>query len=167
MRKGDEELHQRCELVIQKYVEQQLNKASVARDLGISRERVGQIVKRATGTKNPILKYAQQLDWRLLNELRITFGISYTILANRANTNPVTSRHIFSNALCTLGYRKNTRQDEATASIRLANTLLTMVDEKLNNATRIINEIDKVIDKKTEIEELQMAKEMNREVKVD
>jgi len=71
------------------------SKAKLGRRFEISRERVGQIVKAIVGSRNPFsLDNFYEVDWKTVNTIRKSIGISHRDIADRCSVHPATIRHI-------------------------------------------------------------------------
>lgn len=72
-----------------------MRKAQIARQLGISRERVNQILFATTGIYNPPLIDYSKIDWQKMDKLRKSLRITEREIAENAGCSRATVTRIF------------------------------------------------------------------------
>jgi len=128
--------------VAKKYFENNLNKAAVARELGVSRERIGQIIEKIYGRRNPLVNYAQDIDWKLFRDIKDVFGISVNQLAKKCKRHPSTVSRILSG---NKAYTKNLSRSYGNASVDVGKTLLKIAQKRLEKLVKTLGKLDKQI----------------------
>lgn len=126
------------EQVIKKYIENNLSKSAVAKELGVSRERIGQIIAEVYGTRNPIVNYAGQIDWKLFNQIAKVFGISMNVLSRKAKCNPHSVRHILINDK---KWVKNVRRSKNNVSVKIAKAILDIAQKRLERLNKVLEKL--------------------------
>lgn len=78
--------------IVQEYLDGILSKTELGRKFGISRERIGQLVKKVKGTRDPALDIYKNIDvdWKRFKELVKKLGITRIIIARQSHVDVTT-----------------------------------------------------------------------------
>lgn len=130
------------EKVIEEYLKNNLNKSKVAKLLGVSRERIGQIIAEIYGRRNPLVNYAGEINWRLFNDIKGVFGMSTNKLAIKAGCTPDAVRHILTNDK---RWSKNHNRSASNASVKLGKAILSTAEKKLEKLVTTLDKLEEQI----------------------
>lgn len=128
------------EQVLKEYLKNNLNKAKVAELLGVSRERIGQIIAEIYGKRNPLVNYAEEINWKLFNDIKKIFGISTNVLARKAGCSPDAIRHILINDK---RWSKNHNRSASNSSVKLGKAILEIAEKRLEKLVVTLDKMDK------------------------
>ena len=128
------------EKVIEEYLKSNLNKSRVAELLGVSRERIGQIIKEVYGTRNPLVNYATEIDWKLFNQIRNVFNIPVSRLGRMAGCQNTTVSRVLTNQK---EYIKNSNKSRANVSVKIARAILKIAEKRLEKLVVTLDKLEK------------------------
>lgn len=125
------------------------NMAAVGRELGISRQRVHQMIDKFEDGGGFAVQYTERINWKLLNKLREEARISYSEIAEASETNVGTCRHVFNGREA---YISNKRRNSNHSAVRIANTMFKLIDERLRNLSKLVDQVGEDLYKATKKE---------------
>ena len=133
----------RDEEILKAYKDLGGNKAEVGRKFNMTRERVGQIIKKITGKRSPMINDAKEVNWTLFRLLKRTAKISSIDVGNMAKCSAQTVNQIMAG---NMNYINNSKSKAYTTSTKVAIAILRILNERLNRSEKLLIKIGKQLD---------------------